>query len=75
MSDAFVYRPKFVDIRVKPEAVGSAGAPRAEPLMTKRANATAIMWDANAAGVHRAPKSRDHGNEFWHFCARARRRL
>ena len=64
MSEAFVYRPKFVDIRVKPEAVGK----RARAADTEGSQRRCDHVGCERAGVHRAPKSRDHGNEFWHFC-------
>jgi hypothetical protein len=60
MSDVFDYRPKFVDIRVKkpdPEAV--AREPSDRPC---------DHIGCTRSGVHKAPKGREHENQFWHFC-------
>jgi hypothetical protein len=62
MSDAFEYRPKFVDIRVK--KAGAAKAASREP-ETRPCDHV----DCKRPGAHRAPKGRDRENEFWHFCA------
>lgn len=60
MSGAFKYRPKFVDIRVcKPAAAEKARAPQAQPC---------DHVNCPLAGEHRAPKSRERANEYWHFC-------
>lgn len=62
MPDTFSYRPKFVDIRVK-----KAGAAKAaEPEPSERA---CDHIGCKSPGLHRAPKSREHANQFWHFCA------
>jgi hypothetical protein len=62
MADTFSYRPKFVDIRVK-----KAGAAKAaEPEPSERA---CDHIGCKSPGLHRAPKSREHVNQFWHFCA------
>lgn len=61
MSETFAYRPKFVDIRVKkPDAAAMAREP---------SDRQCDHIGCQRAGLHRAPKSRDRGNEFWHFCA------
>lgn len=64
MSDAFEYRPKFVDIRVK--------KPDAEPpLRARRAEAEEAPCDhigCRRAGLHRAPKGRGHEGQYWQFC-------
>jgi curved DNA-binding protein CbpA len=61
MSETFAYRPKFVDIRVKkPDAAAKAREPEERPC---------DHIGCKSAGLHRAPKSRDHANQFWHFCA------
>lgn len=61
MADTFSYRPKFVDIRVKK---AGAAAKKAEP-EAKPCDHVGCQ----SAGLHRAPKSRDHANQFWNFCA------
>ncbi|MGE0740185.1 MAG: J domain-containing protein [Hyphomonadaceae bacterium] len=61
MSGAFTYRPKFVDIRVKKPAAEAA----------ERTSASERPCDhvgCRLVGAHRAPKSRDHSGEYWHFC-------
>ncbi|MFN3463542.1 MAG: J domain-containing protein [Terricaulis sp.] len=61
MSETFAYRPKFVDIRVKkPDAATKAREPEERPC---------DHIGCKSAGLHRAPKSREHANQFWHFCA------
>lgn len=60
MSGAFEYRPKFVDIRVKkPDAETVTREPEARPC---------DHIGCTRVGAHRAPKGRDHINEYWHFC-------
>ena len=59
MSNAFEYRPKFVDIRVKRGAKAAARDPSETPCDH--------IGCANP-GLHRAPKGRDNSNQFWHFC-------
>ena len=61
MSDAFAYRPKFVDIRVK-----KAGAESVERDPSER---HCDNIECQRPGLHRAPKSRDRAGEYWHFCA------
>lgn len=64
MPETFSYRPKFVDIRVK--KAGKAGAAKAEPEPSER---KCDHTGCSSPGLHRAPKSRDHANQFWNFCA------
>ncbi|MGD9966286.1 MAG: J domain-containing protein [Hyphomonadaceae bacterium] len=60
MSETFAYRPKFVDIRVKkPDAATLDREPEDRPC---------DHIGCQRAGLHRAPKSRDRGGEYWHFC-------
>jgi len=61
MSETFSYRPKFVDIRVK-----KSGAAAVEREPSER---PCDHIGCKGAGLHRAPKSREHANQFWHFCA------
>lgn len=65
MTDVFEYRPKFVDVRVKKPG---AGAPRrgAERGGDETKNCDHI--GCQRPGSHRAPKGREHANQFWHFC-------
>lgn len=60
MSDAFDYRPKFVDIRVK--------KPGVETMESARGERACDHVGCTRAGDHRAPKGRDRVNEYWHFC-------
>lgn len=60
MSDAFEYRPKFVDIRVK--------KPDAETKPRGRAEQPCDHVGCERVGRHMAPKGRDHEGQFWHFC-------
>ncbi|MGD9979756.1 MAG: J domain-containing protein [Hyphomonadaceae bacterium] len=60
MSETFAYRPKFVDIRVKkPDAATLDREPEDRPC---------DHIGCQRAGLHRAPKGRDQGAAYWHFC-------
>jgi hypothetical protein len=61
MTETFAYRPKFVDIRVKKPADGKA-KPR-EPV-----EQACDYIGCSKRGDHKAPKSRERANEYWHFC-------
>jgi len=65
MSGAFQYRPKFVDIRVRKPEPAADKKSRAKPVAGVRA---CDHVGCQGAGEHRAPKSRQNSNEFWHFC-------
>lgn len=65
MTDAFKYRPKFVDIRVKK---AGAKAQAAGPEKPQPAEHACDHIGCKLPGAHRAPKGRDRANEFWHFC-------
>jgi hypothetical protein len=57
----FSYRPKFVDIRVKkPDPATKSREPKERPC---------DHVGCERKGAHKAPKSREHQNQFWHFCA------
>jgi len=62
MSDAFEYRPKFVDIRASKK--GAKTAARPEPAAKRACD----HIGCKQPGAHKAPKSRDRQNEYWHFC-------
>ncbi|MBE7218691.1 MAG: J domain-containing protein [Caulobacteraceae bacterium] len=67
MSGAFRYKPKFVDIRVRPpEPEAKPDAPAPEPKPGERACDHA---GCRQPAVARAPKSREHMDEFYWFCA------
>lgn len=61
---SFEYRPKFVDIRVKKSGKTGATA-KAERDPPARG---CDHIGCKLPGAHRAPKGRDHSNQFWHFC-------
>lgn len=61
MSNAFEYRPKFVDIRV--------AKPAAETMDRAPSERACDHIGCKRAGLHRAPKSREQSDQFWHFCA------
>lgn len=60
MATAFVYRPKFVDIRINK---ADPDAPAREP--QERA---CDHVGCRVQGTCKAPKSRDRDSEFWWFC-------
>jgi hypothetical protein len=60
MSNAFEYRPKFVDIRVK--------KPDAETIERGDADYACDHIGCKRPGSHRAPKGRAHEGQYWRFC-------
>ncbi|HEX6858883.1 MAG TPA: J domain-containing protein [Caulobacteraceae bacterium] len=67
MSGAFQYRPKFVDIRVRPQA--EAEEARAEDVHSlKPGEVRCDHPGCLRAGTAKAPKSRDLMHEHYHFC-------
>jgi len=70
MSGAFQYRPKFVDIRVRPPSVeDDEAAKRAEDVLRLKPGEKPCEWPAcRKASSAKAPKSRDLPGEFYNFC-------
>ena len=70
MSGAFQYRPKFVDIRVRPpKKEGEEEDTRAEDVHAlKPGERPCDHPDCRKAGETKAPKSRDLMNEHYWFC-------
>jgi len=67
MATAFQYRPRFVDIRVRPPK--PAEDPVADDVAARREGERACDHPGcRGAGVARAPKSRDLLNEHYWFC-------
>ena len=68
MSRAFQYKPKFVDIRVRPPTENDDGQP--EDVFTLKPGERACDHaGCRSAATARAPKSRDMLNEHYWFCA------
>lgn len=67
MSRAFQYKPKFVDIRVRPPKEGEAEA-AADVHALKPGERVCDHPDCRRPGTTRAPKSRDMLNEHYWFC-------
>lgn len=61
MSNAFEYRPKFIDIRIKKPDAETQPRGRADDHPCDQVGCARV-------GRHRAPKGRDHEGQFWHFC-------
>jgi hypothetical protein len=67
MSSAFQYRPRFVDIRVRPPKAGEAA--RTDDVYTLKPGERACDHQGcRLAGSARAPKSRDLVSEHYWFC-------
>lgn len=66
MSGAFPYKPKFVDIRVRPPAPDAE--PEAAPRL-KPGERICEHVDCRRPATARAPKSRDQMNDHYWFCA------
>jgi hypothetical protein len=67
MSSAFHYKPKFVDIRVRPPKEGEAEA-QADVHALKPGERACDHVGCRAAATTRAPKSRDMLSEHYWFC-------
>lgn len=67
MSAQFQYRPKFVDIRVKPPKEGEEEAKR-DVHVLKPGERRCENPDCSAVATARAPKSRDLPNQHYWFC-------
>lgn len=70
MSSAFQYRPKFVDIRVRPPSLEEEQAKAAEEdVLRLKPGEKPCEWPGcSRAGDAKAPKSRDLPGEFYRFC-------
>lgn len=70
MSGAFQYRPRFVDIRVRPPTPEEeeARAREADVLRLKPGEKPCEWPGCRRAGDSRAPKARDLPGEFYRFC-------
>jgi hypothetical protein len=67
MAGAFQYKPKFVDIRVRPPKAEEA-AQEEDVYALKPGERACDHTGCRMAATARAPKSRDHLNEHYWFC-------
>jgi hypothetical protein len=70
MSGAFQYRPKFVDIRVRPPTADEEEErARAEDVLRLKPGEKPCEWPGcSRAGEAKAPKARELPGEFYRFC-------
>jgi hypothetical protein len=68
MSGAFQYRPKFVDIRVRPPKPGAEDADEDDVIALKPGERPCDHPGCRLAASARAPKSRELLNEHYWFC-------
>lgn len=68
MAGAFQYKPKFVDIRVRPPATEEEAARNDDVFTLKPGERACDHPGCRAAATARAPKSRDMLNEHYWFC-------
>lgn len=68
MSAAFQYKPKFVDIRVRPPKEGEIPEAEKDVYSLKPGEKVCDHPDCRIAGVAKAPKSRHMMNEHYWFC-------
>ena len=69
MAEAFRYKPKFVDIRVRPPKPGAESEDEAPPLGLKPGERPCDHAGCLAAATARAPKARDMMDQHYWFCA------
>ena len=69
MSDAFQYKPKFVDIRVRPPKPGEAPPEQADVFTLKPGERACDHEGCRRAATAKAPKGRGLEGEFYNFCA------
>jgi hypothetical protein len=68
MSSVFQYRPKFVDIRVRPPKPGEDDGAQEDVLRLKPGEKRCEWHDCASKGTAKAPKSRDLPGDFYWFC-------
>jgi hypothetical protein len=68
MTTAFQYRPRFVDIRVRPPKTAAEAAASEDVHQLKPGERPCDHQGCRLAGTARAPKSRDLLNEHYWFC-------
>jgi len=68
MSRAFQYKPKFVDIRVRPPKEGEEQAANADVHALKPGERACDHPGCRAAATSRAPKSRELMSDYYWFC-------
>ena len=68
MTTAFQYRPRFVDIRVRPPKTAAEAAADEDVNQLKPGERPCDHQGCRLAGTARAPKSRDLLNEHYWFC-------
>jgi len=68
MSGAFQYKPKFVDIRVRPPKPDEEETPKDDVNRLKPGEKPCDWPGCRSAGASRAPKSREMMNEHYWFC-------
>src|SRR5215469_13797528 len=69
MSSVFQYRPKFVDIRVRPPKPGEEEAVEEDVLKLKPGERRCEWPGCPQKASAKAPKSRDLPGEFYQFCS------
>ena len=68
MSGAYTYKPRFVDIRVRPPKPGEETVQAEDVLRLKPGEKPCVWPGCRTAGAAKAPKSRDIPNEHYWFC-------
>ena len=70
MSEGFKYKPKFMDMRIRPPKEGEEQTRRPEDdVLHLKPGQKQCEWpDCHKASTARAPKSREMMNEYYNFC-------
>lgn len=69
MSDGFQYKPRFMDMRIRPPKEGEEHLRPEEDVLRLKPGQKPCEWpECHKAATARAPKSREMMNEYYNFC-------
>jgi hypothetical protein len=69
MSEGFKYKPRFMDMRIRPPKEGEEHLRPEEDVLHLKPGQKQCEWpECHKAATARAPKSRDMMNEYYNFC-------
>lgn len=69
MNEGYKYKPKFMDMRIRPPKEGEEHLRPQEDVLQLKPGQKPCEWpDCHKAATAKAPKSRDMMNEYYNFC-------